>query len=80
MDQLGDKPERIREHLLEEKRRGRKEERESASDRAAAGTSGSSESREAASGDETMDVDDALGDLGEVYRDEVYRGGPGQSL
>ncbi|MGW1882195.1 hypothetical protein [Streptomyces sp. NPDC001970] len=68
MDQLGDKPEAVRKRLEEEKRRARKEEPVSA-DRAA-------ESREASSPGEELDADEALGDLGDVYRDELYRGGP----
>ncbi|MFD7441554.1 hypothetical protein [Streptomyces sp. NPDC059909] len=68
MDQLGDKPESIRRRLEEEKRHARKEEREP-SDRGA-------ESREALASEDELDPDEALGDLGDVYRDELYRGGP----
>ncbi|MEU2156548.1 hypothetical protein ABZ532_16275 [Streptomyces sp. NPDC019396] len=72
MDQLGDKPEQIRKHLEEEKQRHARE----------AGASpggGDGASREAPGEDAYDDLsDESLGDLGDVIRNESYRGGPEQ--
>ncbi|MEU2430747.1 hypothetical protein ABZ611_14770 [Streptomyces sp. NPDC007861] len=66
MDQLGDRPERIRKRLEEKKREAAGEHGEPRGD-----------SREAA-GDEAYEdaSDESLGDLGDVYRNETYRGEP----
>ncbi|MFD5426799.1 hypothetical protein [Streptomyces sp. NPDC127084] len=76
MDQLGDKPEQIRKHLEEEKQRHAREAGRGASDDGGGGAGDERASREASGQDDAL-ADGSLGDLGDVLRNESYRGGTG---